>query len=273
MKTKNTLSFSIFSILILFVSITISSCKKDTAVQSNVNAFDMSDASQNANLVAWYTFDGDTKDHSGNNNDVNFNSATSTSGKDGVNNTAYLFDGSSSFMTVPNSASLNPSSEITIIAVVQPLGFYQGQCHSNRIVSKGYNDYDYGRYVIGYDDQPYWQYQGCDLKVKENKESFYGGYGDGQATAAGITNLAIHVKKGKWYTLAYTFDGKRSKFYVNGMLQASSVIPTSFTPNSNPLFIGRNQDPSFPYYFNGKIDELRIYNVALSQRKVAQLNP
>lgn len=242
-------------------------------MQSNVNTSEVSNASQNANIVAWYTFDGDTKDHSGNNNNVDFNNATATSGKDGINNTAYLFNGSNSYMTVPNSPSINPSNEITIIAVVQPLGFYQGQCHSNRIVCKGYNDFDNGRYAIGYDDQPYWQYQGCDLQVKENKESFYGTFGDGQATAAGITNLSIHVKQGKWYTLAYTFDGKRSKFYVNGMLQASNVKSTTFTPNSNPLFIGRNQDPSFPFYFNGKIDEIRIYNVALSQNKITQLNP
>lgn len=268
MKQTCNLFLALFTLSCFFG---ITSCKKD-ASQSQLTA-STSDNLAVSNLVAWYTFNGDTKDHSGNNNDVDFNSATPTSGRDGVANTAYLFDGTNSYMTVPNSTSLNPSSAITIVATIQPQGFYMGQCHSNRVVCKGYNDYDNGRYAIGYDDQPYWQYQGCDKPVKETKQSFYATYGNGQASAAGLTDLAIHVQTGKWYTLAYTYDGKRSKFYVNGKLQASSVKSTSFTGNSNPLFIGRNQDPSYPYYFNGIIDELKIYNTALTQSKIEQLNP
>jgi len=274
MKQKFTWLITASVLTVTLTALTLSSCNKDATTQARTAAFNTDNANSNSNLVAWYTFNGDTKDHSGNGNNVDFNNnATSTAGKDGLPNTAYLFDGTSSYMTVPNSASLNPSSAITIIVVVQPLGFYQGECHSNRVICKGYNDYDNGRYTIGYDDQPFWQYQGCDQQVKEGKETFYGAYGDGQATSAGVTDLAIHVKQGKWYTLAYTFDGRRSRFYVNGMLQAASVISTTFTPNSNPLFIGRNQDPNFPYYFNGIIDEIRIYNTALSQNNIQQLNP
>jgi hypothetical protein len=272
MKQKFINSSIIFNLIIL-TTLTLTSCKKDATQSASSAAFNAENATANSNLVAWYTFNGDTKDHSGNGNNVDFNNATPTAGKDGASNTAYLFNGTTNYMTVPNSASLNPSSAITIIVVVQPLGFYQGECHSNRVICKGYNDYDNGRYTIGYDDQPFWQYQGCDEQVKEGKESFYGAYGDGQATSAGVTDLAIHVKQGKWYTLAYTFDGRRSRFYVNGMLQAASVISTTFTPNNNPLFIGRNQDPSYPYYFNGIIDEIRIYNTALSQNNIQQLNP
>jgi hypothetical protein len=251
--------------------IEITSCNKD-ATQSKVNSSSIQNASTD-NLVAWYTFNGDTKDHSGNGNNVTFNNATPTAGRNGVTNTAYLFDGTNSYMSVPNSASLNPTSAITIIVVMQPLGFYQGECHSNRVICKGADDNDNGRYNIGYDDQPFWQYQGCDEQVREGKESFYASYGDGHGTAAGVTDLAIHVKQGKWYTLAYTYDGKRSIFYVNGMAQAASVSSATFTPDGNPLFIGRNQDPNFPYYFNGVIDDIRIYNTALSQNKLQQFNP
>lgn len=273
MKQKLNLAFLTLAAAIILVSVQLTSCKKDANKQSNVAAVSTDNSVSIANLVAWYTFNGDTKDHSGNGNDVDFNTATPAPGKDGNPNTAYQFDGTGNYMTVPNSSSLNPSSAITVVAIVKPLGFYQGQCHSNRVVCKGFDDNDNGRYNIGYDDQPFWQYQGCDKEVKENKESFYASYGDGHGSAAGITDLAIHVKQGKWFTLAYTFDGKRSKFYVNGMLQASSVKSTTYTPNSNPLFIGRNQDPSFPYYFNGIIDEIRIYNTALSQGGIQKFNP
>jgi hypothetical protein len=269
MKIKRALQFMLVAVTIASIAGVIA-CNKET-IQSQISSSSNSNAVAIDNLVAWYTFNGDTKDHSGNNNDVNFNSATPTVGKDGVANTAYLFDGSS-YMTVPNSALINPTGAITIIAVVKVSGFYDGVCHSNRIISKGFNDFANGRYVLGFDDQPYWQYNGCDKPVKETKQSFYGSFGDTQTGAAGVTNLAIHVKKEKWYTLAYTFDGKRSKFYVNGVLQAANVKSTTFTPNTNSLFIGRNEDPAYPYYFNGVIDELRIYNVALTQNKITEAN-
>jgi concanavalin A-like lectin/glucanase superfamily protein len=271
MKRKFTFFNFISSAAFVCCIVTVSSCSKD-ATQSKVNASSNENASAD-NLVALYTFNGDAKDHSGNGNDASFNNATLTAGKNGTPNTAYLFNGTNSYMSVPNSSSLNPSTAITIVAIVQPLGFYQGECHSNRVISKGADDNDKGRYNIGYDDQPYWQYQGCDREVKENKESFYSSYGDGHGSAAGLTDLAIHVQQGKWYTLAFTYDGKRSNFYVNGKLQASSVKSSSFTANSNPVYIGKNQDPNFPYYFNGIIDEIRIYNTALSQNKVQQFNP
>jgi hypothetical protein len=272
MKKNFHLPFSVFLLLTITASAFLTSCSKEAADQSQLNASATDNVFAKANLVAWYTFNGDTKDHSGNGNNADFNSATSTTGKNGTANTAYLFDGTSSYMTVPNSASLNPSTGITIIAVVQPLGFYQGQCHSNRVICKGYNDYDNGRYTIGYDDQPSWNYQGCDQQVNPNKENFYGSYGDGQATVAGVTDIATYIKQDKWYTLAYTFDGRRSTFYVNGVAQAAALSNTTYTPNTNPLFIGRNQDPSFPYYFNGKIDEIRIYNTALTQQTIANVS-
>jgi hypothetical protein len=272
MKKRVHLPYSLLLLATISATTFLASCSKEAANQSQLKTSATENVFAKANLVAWYTFDGDTKDHSGNGNDADFNSAIPTVGKNGVANTAYLFDGTSSYMTVPNSSSLNPSTGITIIAVVQTLGFYQGQCHANRIICKGSNDDDNGRYTIGYDDQPYWNYEGCDMEVKSNKENFYGTYGDGQATATGVTDLATYVKQDKWYTLAYTFDGRRSTFYVNGAPQAAGLRSTTYTPNSNPLFIGRNQDPSFPYYFNGKIDEIRIYNKALSQQDVANFN-
>jgi hypothetical protein len=270
MKKMFRLNHLTLAALTIFALTFLAACSKETANQNQLKASSVENALTKANLVAWYTFNGDTKDHSGNGNNVDFNSAIATAGKDGAANTAFLFDGTSSYMTVPNSTSLNPSTGITIIAVVQPQGFYQGKCHSNRIICKGYNDYDNGRYTIGYDDQPYWNYGGCDMTVKENKENFYGTYGDGQISATGITDLATYVKQGKWYVLAYTFDGKRSTFYVNGVAQASGLKTASYTPNSSPLFIGRNEDPSYPYFFNGIIDEIRIYNKALTQQDITK---
>jgi hypothetical protein len=64
-----------------------------------------------------------------------------------------------------------------------------------------------------------------------------------------------------WHFIAYTFDGTISRLYVDGVLAGTSTIaPSSGT--TTVLQIGRwiNQSE----YFNGKIDELRIYNRALN---------
>ncbi len=62
-----------------------------------------------------------------------------------------------------------------------------------------------------------------------------------------------------------------SKLYVNGVLVNRTTQSTSFTANANPLFIGRNQDPGYPYYFKGIIDEIRIYKRVLNQAEVSAL--
>lgn len=255
------------------------SCKKDTANSTIANSAEsienaaasgpVTDSSLKVGLVAWYTFNGDVLDHSGLKNNVIFNSAKATAGKSGVPRTAYLFDGASSYMQVANSKSINPL-KITLYALVKPKGFYQGTCHYNRVICKGYNDYDNGRYSMGFDDQAYYNYTGCDLPVLNGKENFYGSYGNGTG-ATGATDLTQYVKANQWYSLVYTFDGVNSKLYVNGILVNRIIRSTSFTANTNPLFIGRNQDPGYPYYFNGVIDEIRIYKRVLNQAEVSAL--
>jgi hypothetical protein len=78
---------------------------------------------------------------------------------------------------------------------------------------------------------------------------------------------------GTWYKLAFAYDGITAKLYINGAPVASSTKSAVFTDNTMDLLIGRNQDPNglFPSWFNGVIDEIRIYNRALNQQAITQL--
>ena len=115
--------------------------KKDTVTVKDTLTVIDSTYELRDGLVAYYTFtNGSLKDSSGNGNDIILNNnATKTTDRFGKANNAYLFDGSTSFMQVHNSTSLNPNV-ISIMAIVKPNGFYQGACHGNQLVSKGYND-------------------------------------------------------------------------------------------------------------------------------------
>jgi hypothetical protein len=63
-------------------------------------------------LVAYYNFTGGSlADSSGYNNNISFNNnATQTADRFGNANNAYLFDGTTSYMSVPNSPTLSPNT-------------------------------------------------------------------------------------------------------------------------------------------------------------------
>jgi len=88
---------------------------------------------------------------------------------------------------------------------------------------------------------------------------------------AGLWDTVNYIKTNNWYTLIYTYDGQVLKLYVNNQLVNSIVATTSFAPNSTDLFIGKTPSIKFPYNFNGVIDEIRIYNRALSPDEILSL--
>ena len=88
-------------------------------------------------LVAYYPFNGNANDASGNGNNGTVNGATLTTDRFGNANSAYLFNGTNNDIIVPDAPGLRPSGAYTINAWVQPMGFYSGSCQGNVIVNKG----------------------------------------------------------------------------------------------------------------------------------------
>ncbi|MBV9961137.1 MAG: LamG domain-containing protein [Parafilimonas sp.] len=272
MKRNNLLRITLQLFTLIVTLAQLSSCKKDTsgvAINSSGIA-NVTVKNLDTNLVAWYNFNGDIKDHSRYHNDITFNNATPTSGRNGESNNAYFFNGFSSYMRVANSASLNPRNGVTLVAVIKPMGFYSGECHYNRIMQKSFDDFTNGRMELGFSDQPYYNYEGCDAEVSADHETFYGSYGNG-SNASGASATGNYITLDKWYTLIYTFDGSVSNLYINNVLAATDTHATTYTPNNNDLLIGKTLNPSFPYWFTGIIDGIRIYNKAMSAGEVHNL--
>jgi hypothetical protein len=65
-----------------------------------------------------------------------------------------------------------------------------------------------------------------------------------------------------WTHLAGTYDGVTLRLYVNGVQVSSRAQTGPIAVSTNPLQIGG--DTFYGQYFQGKIDEVRIYNRALS---------
>lgn len=272
-QTKNLLPV----ILVFLFAQFFISCQKNNESTGNSITANSIDNSINtlpvdSSLVAWYPFHhGQLVDKSGKGNRIVFCSATPVASRSGQDSGAYYFDGTSSYMRVKNSLSLNPPQSITLAALIKPMGFYQGLCHYNRILVKSVDDFSNGRIELGFSDQPSYNFNGCAKPVRERKENFYGGYGNG-SLMGGLWDTISSIKTDKWYTLIFTYDGEVLKLYVNNELVNSIVATTPFTPNNTDLFIGQAPSLKFPYNFNGVIDEIRIYNRALSPNEILSLN-
>jgi hypothetical protein len=235
--------------------------KHDTTITKD-SIYDLKDG-----LVAYYSFTGGSlADSSVYNNTITFNNATKTADRFGNPNNAYLFDGSSSFMQVKNSPSLNPDN-ITMYAIIKVNGFYIGPCAENEIFLKGPSYQANGLYGLGFGDAN----ANCGTP-NLNNETFSASYGDNLvfgSWATGSDNTPITT--GQWYYVVYTYDGLTAKLYINGVLKSTQQKTVIFTDNSNDLYIGKGENPTYPFYFNGVIDEVRIYNRALTADAVKYL--
>ncbi len=227
---------------------------------SNCSCYNLSDG-----LVAYYNFNnGNLNDSSGNNNNIVFSNAVKTTDRFGRANNAYLFNGSSNYMQVKNSSSLNPSN-ITISAFVRLNGFYAGKCHGNQILQKGTVDQEQGVYALRVTDL----YNDCAIAADTSKEQAGGFFGDYGASSGAYDSSFTHT--GRWIHLVYTYDGHQSKLYVDGKLKITINSTATFSPGVKDVFIGRAESSLYPYWFNGVMDDIRIYNKALCEAAIKQL--
>jgi hypothetical protein len=88
----------------------------------------------------------------------------------------------------------------------------------------------------------------------------------GVASVSSSSNLS----SGVWYHVVGTWDGATRKIFINGVLDGSTAQTSQPTDYLNAVIIGGGEAGNGPY-FNGSIDETRIYNRALSDNEVAQL--
>ncbi len=80
------------------------------------------------------------------------------------------------------------------------------------------------------------------------------------------------IQKEVWYHVVGTYDGQNKYLYINGVLNNSGAKTTSIYYASDPLEIGRGDSTGgFTYYFNGTIDEVKIYNRNLSAEQILAL--
>jgi chitodextrinase len=194
-------------------------------------------------LVAAYSFDegsgATVSDASGNGNNGTISGATWTaSGKYGK---ALSFNGGS-MVTIPDAASLHLSSAMTLEAWVNPTATDSSW---RDVIYKGNDNY----FLEG-------------TSLNGSAPDVGGTFGGAGADVAGSSALAANT----WSYLAGTYDGATLRLYVNGTQVASQARTGAIATSTNPLTIGG--DPIFGQWFSGLIDEVRVYNAALTASQI-----
>jgi len=73
----------------------------------------------------------------------------------------------------------------------------------------------------------------------------------------------------KWYHIVGTYDGTTMSLYVNGILEATSPLQSGAISYLDTRFrIGKYEDDNENYYYNGEIDEVRIWSIAKTQAQI-----
>ncbi len=192
-------------------------------------------------LVAAYSFNegsGTTVgDASGNGNvGTTSNTTWSASGKYGG---ALSFNGTSARVNIPNSASLQLTTAMTLEAWVNPSDRVErlARCHL-----QGQRQLLPRRDVRPRRQARWWR----DVR------------GGSYADAFGTSRAGCDT----WSYLAVTYDGSTLRLYVNGTQVGSQARTGAITTSTSQLQIGG--DSLYGQYFKGLIDEVRVYNIALS---------
>ncbi|NQU82097.1 MAG: LamG domain-containing protein, partial [Bacteroidetes bacterium] len=200
-------------------------------------------------LIAYYPFNGNANDESGNAHDGTVNGSVLTTDRFGNLNSAYSFDGIDDYINVPHNDELNFDTCITISAWIKAIDFDNSSMISAKGRNNALNDrnFQFSNNRIGY--------------ARENTEYFCTGN---------------YVNTNNWHHILGIINTNTDSMYLyqDGRLvaQYSSPLPEMPSIPNYSLIIGAvNSSTLLKEFFHGELDELRFYNRQLSNNEIQQL--
>lgn len=215
-------------------------------------------------LVAYYPFNVNVLDESGNGNDGTvFGQINYVGGI--IGQAAYL--DLTNYISMGDVANLNQTGSISLWFKRGDLNIpdrYDGSSPNyhpyNALLTKG------GTYTPG-EDVAYCIYigdWGDGARVS-------GEVGNGISDQANLDTEFGAFEQDRWNHIVYQFDDSIHRIFVNGILKAESAHNITPGNNPNPLLVGRWNTSHTFYDAIGSIDEIRIYNRILSHAEIVQL--
>ena len=203
--------------------------------------------------VAYYPFNGDAQDESGYGNHGTVNGAVLTEDRHGEAGKAYWFDGVDDHIRLPSI--IERYDVATLVAWVKTAG-----------------EVAYGQGVVSKPRRP----NGSGLRINANASSVGLSFSrelSGPDLHAGVTVRG--VESNEWHMLVGVVNEDELTLYLDGEAVSNDTFAAGAATSTEDMVIGRelHQDANEygKRYFQGAIDEVRVYDRALSANEVAEL--
>jgi hypothetical protein len=199
-----------------------------------------------AGLVGYYPFSGNAIDYSGNLNNGHVTGASLTTDRFGNSSNAYNFNGTNNYIGIKSIP-------------------FQSFSISSWIYISGVNPTNLSGIVSNYYYSPY---NGFELRIDPDSSI---------TLVCGQTNSHVHLYAGNklnyntWYHIVATSDNNSLKVYLNSQIIGSGNISNSQNNTPRTYFGTRDSTVSNGGYFNGKLDDIGIWNRALTPSEVTNL--
>jgi hypothetical protein len=197
--------------------------------------------------ILYFPFDGNANDLSGYNNHGTVSGATLTEDRFGNLNSAYLFDGVNDYIIVGNNSILNFQNTISISFWMRIDEFFDTETFP---ISHG--SYQ-NRWKLSIIPERYLRWT-----VKST-------------TATKDLDSSTKLEKDRYYHVATIYDGADFEIYINGELDAHTSFSGKILQTDIDLTIGQMLPLNNSYNFKGVLDDIRIYDYALSPQQIMNL--
>jgi len=208
-------------------------------------------ARADAGLVCFWKFDEgmgtEASDSSGHGNNGTLMNMEANDWVTGKHHYGLHFDGVNEYVKVNQSLSLDITDGVSVAAWVYPKAFPTFAT----ILSRWYDATQPDRGLV--------------FQIKDGTHVRFGVISD-----ANLFDVPYSFEADRWYHMAATWNGSISRVYVYGTEIGNRSTSGTFTNQNLDLAIGADIYP-LAGYFNGTIDEVRLYNTALSQQEIKAL--
>jgi hypothetical protein len=212
--------------------------------------------------VAYYPFNGNPNDESGNGYNGTVVGAILTTDRFANANRAYSFDGYDDEIQVSHTATLNITGDITLSAWFNSIEAPQFRTHHTILAKR--SSASFGNYP--YSITVNYQYG---IPSDYRKAHFSSAVNDTYQHLQSTSDVNINV----WNHMVAVVSSNNLRVFINGVVVLNTAVNNQLrTGNTSSLLIGSGGRPDYPAErFKGQIDDVRIYNRALSETEIQQL--
>jgi len=204
-------------------------------------------------LVGWWPFNGNANDESGNGNNGTVISGLLSNDRLENPNSSYYLNGQTDYINVPSTSEMLPNNLSLSVWVKIPTN-YSGNNGIGPIIRSRF----YG-YILWFDSSTH--------TVKQILHH--------NSALATTTSVSNNIDDNQWHHLVGSFDGNYNKLYLDAQLisiDSTNIGNMYYVPDGVVAF-GRdgNNSSSSTALFQGWIDDIAIYNRALTQEEITAL--